>query len=791
MIIKPCNVVLTSILCCLIGSGQQTSAFPFFQHSPPMQTRQAHEPLRDGRLQKHPVEKHRLTLTVADVIEFHQLLAQGPRRSEPVLFSPGGSRYVFVLQHGDITRNGSWIEFYSAGTSSLRAASNLTVVRLFTRSTAEVRDLVKDLRWLADNHRISFLWDDGIAIPQVAVLDFRTHKLTKLTEHGSPIVAYDVSGDGRTLIYTAETPKDKSAPARMRRSGFAVTDESVWSLLDDSGYGLLTRDQYQTFVQDVATGIAHKLVEAHQKWMFPPNVLNFSPDGRYAITKRPVQNPPAEWDLYTQDIFKHIHLAPARSHPEEANWLEQFNIVDVRNGQVRPLWQAPAFGAVRAVWSPDSRYVVLGPTFLPTGRADAEGLLGRSVAVVEIRSGDFVQLAVGQNTLEYGYAPGRWSKDDVIELRDPEEKSKDSKEFFKRFAGGWSRVETDKGDPGSEGKLQFELKQDPNTPPSLVGIDPRTGKEQVIFELDPTLRTEFTLGRVEMVHWTATDGKPWTGMLYYPVGYDKERRFPFVIQTHGYLPKEFSLNGSFTTAFAAQPLANLGIAVLQVGGPDKEEQDSLATPREVEISTAGFEGAVKHFTEIGLADAAKVGLVGFSRTYWHVAYMLTHSKLPIAAAVIADGIDGSYLQYALSSGVPRGEAERNIGAAPFGEGLAVWLRNAPGFNADKIHTPLRMEIDSGPIFEILSSWELFAHLRYLRKPAELYVIPDIQHGAHVLQNPRQRLASQGGTVDWFRFWLKGEEESDPSKVNQYARWRDMRVRWQAAKALAEAGGPRE
>jgi hypothetical protein len=43
----------------------------------------------------------------------------------------------------------------------------------------------------------------------------------------------------------------------------------------------------------------------------------------------------------------------------------------------------------------------------------------------------------------------------------------------------------------------------------------------------------------------------------------------------------------------------------------------------------------------------------------------------------------------------------------------------------------------------------------------------------VLQNPGQRLASQGGTVDWFDFWLNGHEDSDPVKAEQYKRWREL------------------
>jgi len=71
----------------------------------------------------------------------------------------------------------------------------------------------------------------------------------------------------------------------------------------------------------------------------------------------------------------------------------------------------------------------------------------------------------------------------------------------------------------------------------------------------------------------------------------------------------------------------------------------------------------------------------------------------------------------------------------------------------------------------LFMWEPYAALRYLNKPVDLIVLTE---GTHVLTNPAQRMVSQGGTVDWFRFWLKGEEDPDPAKSEQYARWRELR-----------------
>jgi len=368
-----------------------------------------------------------------------------------------------------------------------------------------------------------------------------------------------------------------------------------------------------------------------------------------------------------------------------------------------------------------------------------------------------------------------WTRSDVIELADATNWREDSVRLrFKKILGDWRPIPEETHEGQLLPRVRVELRQDPNTPPALYAVETAGGRSRLIRDLNPQLRRGVTLGRVEVVHWNGTDGKPWTGMLYYPVHYEPGRRFPLVIQTHGYSFKDFSLDGAFTTVFAAQPLANRDIVILQAGGPDGGGRDILATPREPQVYMAGFEGAIEHFAAAGLVDRKKVGIIGFSRTGWLVEYMLTHSEVPLAAAEVADNIDGSFVQYVLADSDLRTFYAADKGATPFGDGVGVWMREAPGFNADKVRTPLRLELDSGPISGILTQWEMFSALRFLRKPVELFVIPDIEHGVHILQNPAQRLASQGGTVDWFCFWLKNEEDPDPTKACQYVRWRELR-----------------
>ena len=122
------------------------------------------------------------------------------------------------------------------------------------------------------------------------------------------------------------------------------------------------------------------------------------------------------------------------------------------------------------------------------------------------------------------------------------------------------------------------------------------------------------------------------------------------------------------------------------------------------------------------------------------------------------------------------------GGPPFGAGLKSWIEHSPGFNIDRVRTPLL--ITALRPNSILGEWEWFAGLRRLGKPVEMIYIED---GSHELEKPWDRMISQGANVDWFTFWLKGEEDPDPAKVAQYVRWRELR-NLQAENERAQSSG---
>jgi hypothetical protein len=86
-----------------------------------------------------------------------------------------------------------------------------------------------------------------------------------------------------------------------------------------------------------------------------------------------------------------------------------------------------------------------------------------------------------------------------------------------------------------------------------------------------------------------------------------------------------------------------------------------------------------------------------------------------------------------------------------------------------------------PDEERLGCVESWVQLRRAGAQVEWLEYPD---EGHVKRSPANIWWVHERNLDWFRFWLKDEEDPDPMKAEQYVRWRGMRSRWEAARAKA-------
>lgn len=475
---------------------------------------------------------------------------------------------------------------------------------------------------------------------------------------------------------------------------------------------------------------------------------------------------PKGWERYGDGP---IQAVIARKSPDGSRTLlYRYELVDLVNRSSRLLLDSPiAYSGSEVAWAPDSRSVVLTGVYLPLNVEDPAELSIREsrpfVVEVKVPSLEFSTIT-DQDSQLLGWD----ATTQLVRLKSREMNQDGSApriEYYRKRASGWSRVEATPGAVNAY-TLEIGVAQDLNNAPRIVAEDSKTSRRAVLLDLNPQFK-QLCFGKVEEVRWVGGGTHEFVGGLFLPPNYVPGTRYPLVIQTHGFDPPDsphsFWIDGPFTTAFAAQPLAAKGIVVLQVPDPGPK-----GTPLEAPLMMETFEQAVDYLDRKGIIDPRHVGIIGFSRTCLYVKYTLTHSRHHFAAAVVADGMDGGYWQYmAYANASPSTAAEFDalVGAPPFGGGLRKWLDYSPGFLLDQVRSPLLIQA-IGPS-SLLSEWQWFSGLKRLGKSVDLIYLPT---GMHVLQKPRDRMVSLQSVVDWFCFWLKGEEDPDPGKASQYKYW---------------------
>jgi dipeptidyl aminopeptidase/acylaminoacyl peptidase len=727
-------------------------------------------------------------LEVADAIETTRLFpnASTDGSSSAVAISPDRDRYVVRLLRGDVKSNGVWLSVLRGDLASVESAHRpVAVGQLFARGYGKSLSFhyplvppLNPLIWV-DNSRAAFLWEDDREALQVIATGSESGAIKYLTHHPSDVVTFSQVRNNR-FIFAAKQASGKIDEGKLK-TGFAVESADAFSLLSGNTGPGGTLDQlynFEVFVRDETQDESRRIDDLVHRWIVAFRPL-MSEDGRYALVNASPRKVSPQWTQYEPlDTAEHIDFV-SEALRDQGAWygrqLTQLFIVDASRAIATPLWDVPTSNPykLKAAWSPDSRSVLIGPTFVPGPEKSVDARGGWGFVEVRIETGDVRQLPTPFAEPPESVDDLAWLGPDDIRLT-----ADGHLLLFRRSEAGWQlsdRRSQSNHAPADLGRIKIQLEQGLNSPPVLYAVDTYTREKRVALDLNPDLKRRFSLAHVEHMTFDS-EGEAWSALLYYPVRYTPGKRFPLVIQTHGHaLADEFSLYGPGDLApglgpgwsiYAAQVLAGRDIAVIQI----EDKRGSGGADEPVKHMRA-YEAAVAHLVAQGLVDASRVGLSGFSRTGWHVEYALTHSDFPYAAAVASDHMSAGYLESTL---VP-GSYEREIGASPFSSGLRYWLERSPAFNAERVRTPLRLQAESGGlVFAALSRWEMFSRLRQLKKPVDFYVIPRIDRGSHNIQNPEQCLASQQGAVDWFDFWLNGRENPHPRDPDQNKRWRRLR-----------------
>ncbi len=771
-----------------------------------------------------------------------------PSEMEPgseVVFSPDRRYFLLVTSQGLVDANEirSTLQLYETANvrSFLKAASGSSAPKPRTLATvtgipvANALDayssLITEMRWSPDSRSVYFLSQTASGERVLYQAGFEGSAARRITPAGYSVLSFDVGG--RTLACTlspSENRGDHAEDSSSHSRDAATTDvtgKSLEAILFPHMNNSWQTSHFSSLWVASEGRSDRRLVpvSAPEADNGGVDLVSVSPSGRWVARLLPVKTIPASWTKYEPypgisylriDPGNPVFLAPANILR-----LKQYALIDLRHDRrespptteatfrlnapnSRPL----GLGTLdRAVWSPNERRVLLTNTFLPLeeGLGQDPRLHACVVADIELPSFEIDCVAFSANSdsgINDASVPpslsqvsfGKDNDEVVLEYRGHKGTLA---ERYRLSGDHWTLTSSvvDHGltpqsaaAPGDlDSGLRIAIRQTLNSPPTLWATDPASGQSKALLDPNPQL-AHMRLGDASLYRWRDETGYEWTADLIKPVDYTPGQRYPLVVQTHGFSENIFKIatDGAYPTAMAARALASAGIMVLQI--PDHMGKD-LVTVQEARRHAEGYVSAIAQLNVDGLIDPKKVGIIGFSRTCWYVETALIDHPASFTAATLADGVDESYMQYHFfvgpSSWIGQGEFEKINGARPFGEaGLRKWMDTAPGFHLDRVQTPLRIEA-LGPN-SVLREWEIYSSLREMNKPVDMIYFPG---GQHVLQKPLERLASEQGNVDWFRFWLQEYEDPSPAKQSQYRRWETLRQPRQGDAAIRAVQSP--
>jgi hypothetical protein len=744
--------------------------------------------------------------SVADDIAFAYFGDPFQDKAEPLTFSPNGRYFVVQTEQGrlDINRPESSLRVYSmvqikSWLSHPEVSANLSPLWRFSRSTYKDGPVISQLRWLRDSSGFVFLAKAETGADRLFLADLRTRKIRPLTPENQRVTGFDIR-DQNNFVYTALSPAiQEQINAETFSASVVGTDRRLASLLSPEAtihwhdrseiWGVVAGKRIR-----VMDPQSHRALSIHWRGQM---ALALSPDNHTVLTALSVPMIPDTWPRlypppYSSDLH---HIIPGEQNPDAFDgWFDvsRYVLIDLATNSIKALplgpigYEADWIGLPYTSWSSDGRFVAITNTFLDREAANAASVAARPCAVVvEISQlqASCLETVLG-NKSNGEHEEGFRLVDGIMFDRDDDDRvtvkftgaagTRGSTVYVRSSGGAW------KPDGASKNltvdrPIRISIRQSLNDPPVLAATDPTSQTSRVIWDPNPWLKN-IELGDVSVYKWKDDTGRVLLGGLFKPPHFDASKRYPLVIQTHGFSETAFIPSGVYPEGFAARELAAAGFLVLQVRGCPIRH-----TPEEGPCQVEAYDSAVTRLVSEGLADPGHVGIVGFSRTCYYALKAITIGKVHYEAASVTDGIDMGYLQYILSDKAYSPDMMSVIGAAPFADGLSQWLQRSPEFNMDKVTTPL-LVVGVGQ-FGMLTEWEPYSTLWHLEKPVDLIVLKE---GTHPLTNPAQRMVSQGSTVDWMRFWLLGEEDPDPAKRDQYARW--SRLRQLSEQSHRQAGG---
>jgi len=282
-------------------------------------------------------------------------------------------------------------------------------------------------------------------------------------------------------------------------------------------------------------------------------------------------------------------------------------------------------------------------------------------------------------------------------------------------------------------------------------------KRQQLTHANPQVET-WILPQIQHVSWTGADGDECFGILELPAGYKKEDGpLPTIIELHGG-PTSSSKYRLRLWIYGRALMASKGYALLSpnyhgsTGYGDKFLEKLIG--RENEIEVTDIANATNWLIDQGIADAGKIGVMGWSNGGYLTNCMIVAEPEMFAAASSGAGVLDMTIQWGTED--TPGHVINYVQGLPWQE-AEHYQKASPLYHLDRVRTPTLIHVGGDdPRVPPAHSRALYRGLKhYLDVPCELIVYPGEPHGLTTQEN---RLAKITWDLAWFGKYLLGEED---------------------------------
>ncbi|RTY67113.1 S9 family peptidase [Flavobacterium sp. LB2P53] len=291
----------------------------------------------------------------------------------------------------------------------------------------------------------------------------------------------------------------------------------------------------------------------------------------------------------------------------------------------------------------------------------------------------------------------------------------------------WEHKRTDRVVKAKNSNVFTFISQHFDAPPELLFVD-ALGKPKELYRSN-LQHHNYLWAKVEKVSYVV-DGKPLSGVLIYPAGFDPTVKYPMIVSIyerqggslHRYVkPTLLNENGiNFTV------LSSKGYFILL---PDIVYEMRQTGESAKKCVLAAVDAVLLNFS----IDPARIGLTGHSFGGFETDYIITKTNrfaAAVAGAAITDLVS-SYLYYNsnyATSDFYRYEIDQErIGMSLF-EDMSSYLNNSPVLLAQNVTTPLLAWTgDEDKQVHYFQSIEFYFALRRLKKEHTLLIYPEESH----------------------------------------------------------------